>query len=130
MNVLDALRDLDLLHSQLKAAPKEIRTLAIWAVGEIDRQNLAARSPGLSATLEAVDAKTMRGIVADNRGSGIPAPSSLASTPNAPRQEPRPGARGWVDPLPLRPPPGIDILDRLMDVEAAKDKAALRKQLP
>jgi hypothetical protein len=82
----------------------------------------------------AVDTKTLQAIVADNRGSGVSEPASLATTPGQVRQE-MPKGTGWIDPIPLRSPPGVDILDRLMDVQDAKDKAALidaqiRKRLP
>jgi hypothetical protein len=35
------------------------------------------------------------------------------------------GTSGWRDATPLAPPPGVNILDRIMDHEDAKDRAEL-----
>jgi hypothetical protein len=35
------------------------------------------------------------------------------------------GSSGWREPTPLAPPPGVNILDRIMDHEDAKDRAEL-----
>jgi hypothetical protein len=34
-----------------------------------------------------------------------------------------PNQRGWVEPRPLEPPPGIKIIDAMMDQQDKKDRA-------
>jgi hypothetical protein len=121
MTLAEAISDMERLCASWAASPPEIKCLVLFALVEIDRQRAAARNPGMMAVVEAVDTKTMQAIVAENRGSGIPAPSSLATSPGAWQPE-LPRGTGWIDPLPLRSPPGVDILDRMMDVQDARDK--------
>ena len=71
--------------------------------------------------VEAVPDKLMAEIVNDFR-HGVPSPKSMATTPGAPQEEPWKHAASDV---PLRPPPGVDICDRIMDAQDARDKAAL-----
>jgi hypothetical protein len=134
MKLSEALSDMERLHASWSASPPEIRCLVWWALCEIDRQNAARRNPGLAAMVEAMPDRLMRDIVNDQR-RGVAAPSSLASKPDAPPVEPRPKGSGWQDAAPLAPPPGIALLDRMMDAQDQRDKAALidaaiRKQLP
>jgi hypothetical protein len=99
----------------------------LFALAELDRQRA---NPTQRAMMEAVPDRLMADIVNDQRRGVAPA-SSLASTPGARAPEPRKGT-GWVDSAPLKSPPGVDILDRMMDVEDAKDRSerlqAVRKQ--
>jgi hypothetical protein len=131
MTIIEALKNMDVIAKHLVTAPPEITAIVYWAVGEVDRQLDAKRNPTMAAMCEAVDAKTMQAIVAENRGSGVAAPSSLAATPR--QQEPKRGT-GFSEPAPLRSPPGVALLDRMMDVEDARDRAdrvindAMRKQ--
>jgi hypothetical protein len=134
MTPLQALQNLDLVYEQLKAAPPELRCLAWFGICEVDRQRLRYANPGVAAMHAAMPAGLMANIVNDSR-RGVPSPSSLAATPNAPQPEPRPKGSGFVEPAPLRSPPGVAILDRMMDVEAARERAdrvindAIRKPL-
>jgi hypothetical protein len=133
MTLAEAVSDMERLYSSWAASPPEIKRLVLFALAELDRQRAAARTPTLAAMMEAVPDNLMASIVADQR-RGVAAPSSLASNPNAPQPEPRPKGSGWQDAAPLAPPPGIDILDRMMDQQDRRDKAALidaeiRKQL-
>jgi hypothetical protein len=43
--------------------------------------------------------------------------------------KPKPG--GWSEPLPLKPPPGTELVDRLVDAQDRKDRAeaGLRRKL-
>jgi hypothetical protein len=66
-----------------------------------------------------VDDKLMRDIVNDFR-QGPSKPSSLAG----PGPEPKKGT-GWQDEIPLKPPPGIGLVDQLCDAQDRKDKAEL-----
>jgi hypothetical protein len=79
-------------------------------------------NPVQRAMLEATPDRLMADIVNDQR-RGVTPPSSMAAAPNA-RAEPRKGT-GWVDSAPLKPPPGVDILDRMMDAQDAKDRSEL-----
>jgi len=66
----------------------------------------------------------MKGVVGDSRAPQ--SPSTLPSSQQ--RADVRPVAgdgSGWVAPTPLGPPPGVAQADRLMDVQDAKDRAAL-----
>jgi hypothetical protein len=96
MTPLEALQDMDLLVRQVMAAPPEIRTLAVWAVAEIDKQIAAKRNPTLHSMMQAVDDRLMAGIVADSR-RGVSQPASLASRPDAPPPPERPKGTGWQD---------------------------------
>jgi hypothetical protein len=84
-----------------------------------------ARRRGLSVTqlrmLLATPDSLMRDLAADARRSR--APSSIAPA-KAEHAEPRPsvGINGWVDPLPLRPPAGVAICDRMLDGQDARDR--------
>jgi hypothetical protein len=122
MTPLEALSDMERLRSSWAASPPEIQCLVVFAVAEIDRQLAARRNPGLAAMTEAVPDKLMREIVSDSR-RGVAAPSSLASKPDAPPPEPRPRGTGWRDLEPLTPPPGVAIMDAMMDVQDVKDRA-------
>jgi hypothetical protein len=39
------------------------------------------------------------------------------------------GGSGWIEPKPLSVPPGVPIMDRLMDMQDAIDKADLQRRL-
>ena len=92
MKPLEAVHDMERLCSQWIASPPEIKCLVLFALAEIDRQRAASRNPTLAAMMNAVPNKLMAEIVNDSRR--VSAPSSLASTPDAPPQEPRRGT-GW-----------------------------------
>ena len=51
----------------------------------------------------------------------------VVKTVNEPAAKPS----GWVDPLPLKPPPGTELVDRLVDAQDRKDRveAAFRRRL-
>jgi hypothetical protein len=71
---------------------------------------------------EAVGDDVLRDIAADARRrppSDGPC-SPLATSPN--REEVKRGT-GWADEIPLKSPPGVGILDRLMDAQDAQDRA-------
>jgi hypothetical protein len=60
---------------------------------------------------------SMSDIVADSR-RGVSQNTSIS--PEKPR------GTGWIDPLPLKSPPGIDVIDKLVD---AQDRRDLRQRL-
>jgi hypothetical protein len=71
---------------------------------------------------KAVDDKLMREIVNDQR-RGVSQPSSMI--PEPPKGEPKPKGSGWVEPRPLESPPGVAILDKIMDQADAADRRRL-----
>src|SRR5262245_11398028 len=72
----------------------------------------------LAAMVAAVPDRLMADIVADNR-RGLE-PRSII--PPEPRPKLQTKGSGFVDPIPLRSPPGIEILDRVMDRQDELDK--------
>ena len=92
-------------------------------LGLTPTQYSAARMLGLSETQlkmrQAVSNKLMRDIVADSyaRPTG---PSSIIPTDR--NAEPVKHTNGWQDAKPLTPPPGIELVDRLVDAQDAQDK--------
>jgi hypothetical protein len=50
---------------------------------------------------------------------GLPA-SAKVTLPTAPKVDPPKG--GWVEPTPLRPPPGVEIVDRLVESATRREK--------
>jgi hypothetical protein len=111
------------LEKALAAATPELRALALRTLEEYRRYLAIAASltPNTArAMTECVDDKLMADLVSDFR-SGVARPASMASTPDAPQPAPRKGT-GFVDPIPLRPPPGVEICDRLVDAADARDR--------
>jgi hypothetical protein len=73
--------------------------------------------------VDAVDPATLRAVSADARR-----PSPVASRGPDSRASHTPSQNGWSEARPLTTPPGVALLDRLMDHEDAKDKAdAIRR---
>jgi len=70
---------------------------------------------------KAVDDALVRSIVDDFR-RGPAQPSSLGTTPDKPKVEPKAGS-GWEDAAPLQQPPGIKIIDAMMDQQDKIDRA-------
>jgi hypothetical protein len=91
MTLSEALSDMDRLSASWSASPPEIQCLVRFALNTIDRELAAMRNPTLSAMLDAVPNSLMASIVADQR-RGVSSPSSLASTPDAPKK-----GTGWVE---------------------------------
>ena len=56
-------------------------------------------------------------IVRDNKKS--------VSLPGAPAESPK--GSGWVEEVPLKPPPGVAVLDQLMDEQDRRDRAELER---
>src|SRR5262245_56815697 len=74
----------------------------------------------LQAMVRAVPDRLMSDIVADNRHSLEPM-SMIAEPQRA--AEPTKGS-GFSEPIPLMPPPGVEILVQIMDVQDELDKRA------
>src|SRR3974390_1423336 len=94
-NLEEALRSPDLIQELIAAGPA-VRHLALWAVAEVDRRQLARRNSTLAAMQNAVDDRLMADIVNDSR-RGVSSPSSLATTPDAPKPPEPVRGTGWQD---------------------------------
>jgi hypothetical protein len=76
--------------------------------------------------VRAVPDRLVREVVTDNLRKQPSSPTPSAAE--------KPKGSGWVEPSPLAPPPGVALLDKMMHVEDARDRAdrvindAMRKQ--
>jgi hypothetical protein len=74
------------------------------------------------------DDKLMADIVGDSRRGDIHARASVIPPPKATSQQseatPQKPTHGWVDPVPLRSPPGLEHVDRLVDQQDRRDAIA------
>jgi hypothetical protein len=88
-----------------------------------------ARRRGLEpwqlAAMRAVPVDLVRDLVADSR-RGPSQPSSMVTKPEAPAA---PKGNGWAEPTPLGPPPGVALIDRMVDVQDGIDRAAREREL-
>ncbi len=112
------------LEAQRK--PPSGAALAQPSFAQLDRVAAMPRS-AVQAMAQAVSDKEMMEIV---RAGNIGEPKSLAHSPSprpasAPHSAPN-SRNGWAAPAPLTPPPGVAMIDRLMDAEDKKDRAARR----
>jgi hypothetical protein len=72
---------------------------------------------------QAVPSKVVRDIVSDNRHS-VGGPSSIAASNKTTFEDREPQERGtgWAKETPIRPPEGIEWVDRLVDAQDEKDR--------
>jgi hypothetical protein len=82
----------------------------------------------LEAMIAAEPRGFMAGVVRDNRAPGPGNQSAIPSTASGPRPSAGDG-KGWVEPRPLGPPPGVAQADRLMDHQDKLDRAELARKL-
>jgi hypothetical protein len=68
----------------------------------------------------------VRDIVNDHRGAPE-GPTSIVRRARAEQDVER--GTGWTKPAPLKPPPGVSILDRVMDAQDALDRADRERRL-
>jgi hypothetical protein len=79
---------------------------------------------------EACPDDLMKQIVEDNRrGGDIHGRASVIPPPKAQQSEEPQNRSGWVDPPKIRPPEGIEHVDRLVDMQDKLDAAARARQL-
>ena len=87
-----------------------------------------AKRRGISVTelkmIEAVPDKVIRDIVSDGRRGISQSQSMIAARSEA--QPTRRSDKGWVEPRPLQPPPGISLVDKLCDAQDARERAGRR----
>jgi hypothetical protein len=85
----------------------------------------------LRRSLKACGNDVMRDIVGDSRRGDIHARAPMIPTPKAKgQQSEEPQDRsGWRDPVPLRSPEGIELVDRLVDQQDRIDAAARAHQM-
>jgi hypothetical protein len=74
---------------------------------------------------EAVPTELVQDVAFDLR-RGVSEPSSILPQPSQPQVK---RGSGWVDPNPLTQPPGISLLDKLVDMQDAIDKRDLAQRL-
>jgi hypothetical protein len=79
---------------------------------------------------KAVPDRVIREIVSDNRSRS--GPSSIAATASNKRTyedgEPQERGTGWAKEVPIRPPDGVDLIDRLVDAQDAIDRREREKR--
>jgi hypothetical protein len=80
----------------------------------------------MQAMIDAIPSSVMRGIVADSRK-----PNPVTGGPNPQPTNPQPQQRGsgWRDEVPISSPPGIELCDRLVDVQDKIDQAELARKI-
>jgi hypothetical protein len=100
-------RRLDALEGK---SPSPSTGVKFERINPLDR--LAMPASAMEDLIRAVPSDVMRDVVSDQRRS-IPQSTSLAEPPRG---------SGWVDPLLLRSPPGIDVIDALCDRQDEHDK--------
>ena len=111
------------LREQFDKAGPELKALILRTIEQFKRHLAIAGSltPNtVQAMADCVDDRLMSDIVSDFR-SGLARPASMASTPDTPPPEPKKGT-GFVDPIPIKPPPGVAICDQMMDVQDELDR--------
>ena len=87
-------------------------------------ERMGMPASAMRAMVEAVP--DFRGIAVEQRVGR----SQPGMFPDKPSGEPR--ARrgsGWVEPKPLEPPPGVSVMDQMLDVEDEIDRRALERRL-
>jgi hypothetical protein len=80
----------------------------------------------VQAMMKAVPDRLMRDLRADAQK-----PNPVTGGMTKPEMEPPKaiGNKGWIDERPLSPPPGIDLMDRMMDEQDKIDRAELALRL-
>jgi hypothetical protein len=74
--------------------------------------------PWVRDMADAVPTRVVKEIVNDFR-NGPTRPSSMLGPE---KEEPKQRGSGWVDPVPLSPPPGTALLDKYFDAAAAGER--------
>lgn len=88
------------------------------------RARRQGREPFAQRMIEAVGDDTLRSIVRDNLRNVHDRAGMLPDAPPAPAKPPI-GKGGWVDPPSVADwkPPGLNVMDRMMDAQDAIDRA-------
>jgi hypothetical protein len=93
----------------------------------------AERDDWIRRSRRVVDDQLMRDIVGDARRGDIHGRASMIPQPKATSQrseEPqKPYTHGWVEPPKIKPPEGIEHVDRLVDMQDKIDAAARARQM-
>jgi hypothetical protein len=84
------------------------------ALIDAEREEQKAKHRALG--LDASDLRAFSNIHRAQRGDKVTLPTApVAKAADEPR------GSGWIDPQPLKPPPGIEIIDRMIDAQDRKD---------
>jgi hypothetical protein len=78
---------------------------------------------------KAVPDRVVRDIVSDARSLGGKPSSIAASNKTNEKGEPQERGTGWAKEQPLRPPEGVEWIDRLVDAQDERDRKEREKQL-
>jgi hypothetical protein len=119
----DALKDrLAKLEEQVNPPPRKQSYSAPYDY----TQGASMPASALKAMVDAIPSSVMRGIVADARK-----PNPVTGGPNPQPTNPQPQQRGsgWRDEVPISSPPGIELCDRLVDVQDKIDRAELARKI-
>lgn len=111
------------IDAALKAAsPPSPEPFEPWQRPQID---LLARAAPVNHAAVALGDQFIRDVVRDNsRAGNVHVPRPIIPTPQTSAAEVKRGS-GWQDEKPLRPPPGISQLDKIMDVVDQQDRQQL-----
>jgi hypothetical protein len=117
------------LSSQLEAMKAEAAKAAEppkprqpYVMEKIDfTEGMSMPRNALEAMVAAVPDHLVRALVNDHLHKPVQPPMIAP--------EPKTGSSGWAEPTKLRPPPGTEIVDRLVEEQDAIDKAELTQQL-
>ena len=113
----DRLAAQDTRIAELEAAAKPAEFVA-EPFEKFDPTSRMQMPPSVVREMVEAVGSTMRDVIADNRHP-VNRPSSLLGP--EPR-EPKPTrGSGWIDPAPIGPPPGIQIIDRMLDAADRRD---------
>jgi hypothetical protein len=119
----EALRKrMEKLESQVNPKPREP-----YVHQPVDyTANMSMPRSAMKAMVDGVPESVMYAIRGDaRRPNPVQASSStVTSTPAAQQSQPQ-RKGGWIEPRPLESPPGVELADRLMDHQDAKDRAEL-----
>ena len=124
MSELDDLkREVAALKDQLNPKPFKSE----WR-GPIDyTAGMSMDRGAMKAMMDAVPDALMKELRGDARRLPVTYPSSMIPTSNE-RTETKRGS-GWISERPLEPPPGIKILDQIMDQQDKIDRAEMAVKL-
>jgi hypothetical protein len=87
-------------------------------------ENASMPASALRDLVNAVPDAVMSGLRADSRK---PNPVNPSSPPQPTTQVQR--GSGWAKPIPVEPPPGIELMDRMMDQQDHLDRVELARKI-
>jgi hypothetical protein len=83
----------------------------------------------LRRSLKACPNDVMRDIINDNRGPDIHSRASAGPAQKTNQTDTPTDRSGWVDPVPLRSPPGVDLIDQMVSAQDQRDLLQRAKEM-